>query len=405
MAPASRDDGTGGAYARAPRTHDAEITEVGPGTPCGELMRRYWHPVEMSERLGIKPMNIRVLGEDLVLFRDLKGRTGLITPRCIHRGAPMYYAKVEDAGIRCPYHGWLFDTEGKCLDQPCETDRPEFRARCRQPWYPVEERYGLVFAYLGPPAKKPLLPRWAPFEDIAPDQKIVTDAASFSVGGDDTEELIPWNWLQDWENTMDPFHVVILHTSFSGPQFNPEMAVMPNVDWAVTPLGMQYSAYRRMTDGEEMDRVTHVMFPSLRSVPNVQLSHGVAESMGWLVPVDDTHHRTFHITRMPEDFDGVPLVTAPVLEKKWADMTEDERWRAPGDWEIQMGQGPITLHGEERLAASDRGVVMLRRLLREQLELVREGGDPIGVHFDPSVPAYHIGAGNFYRDRMATAGA
>jgi hypothetical protein len=89
---------------------------------------------------------------------------------------------------------------------------------------------------------------------------------------------------------------------------------MPNMDWAVTPLGLQYSAYRRMADGEEMDRVTHVMFPSLRSVPNIQLSHGVAESMGWLVPVDDTHHRTFHITRMPVDFDGVPLVTAPVLE-------------------------------------------------------------------------------------------
>ncbi len=405
MARTTRDDATGSAYGRPQQTHDGELTEVGPGTPCGELMRRYWHPIEISERLGIKPTNIRVLGEDLILFRDLKGRAGLITPRCIHRGAPMYYAKVEDAGIRCPYHGWLFDTEGRCLNQPCETDRPEFRARSRQPWYPVEERYGLIFAYLGPPGKKPVLPRWAPFEDIASGEKIVPDAASYSVGGDETEELIPWNWLQDWENTMDPFHVVILHTSFSGPQFNPEMAVMPNVDWAPTPLGMRYSAHRELADGQEMDRVTHVMFPSLRSVPNIQLSDGVAESMGWLVPVDDTHHRTFHITRMPEDFEGVPLVTAPVLEKKWSDMTEDERWIAPGDWEIQKGQGPITLHGEERLAASDKGVVMLRRLLREQIELVRQGGDPIGVHFDPSAPAYHIGAGNFYRDRMAQADA
>ncbi len=134
MARTTRDDATGGAYGRPPQTHDAELTEVGPGTPCGELMRRYWHPIEISERLGIKPTNIRVLGEDLILFRDLKGRAGLITPRCIHRGAPMYYAKVEEAGIRCPYHGWLFDTEGKCMDQPCETDRPKFRARARQPW-------------------------------------------------------------------------------------------------------------------------------------------------------------------------------------------------------------------------------------------------------------------------------
>ena len=399
MAGPSTDNNDGGAYGRAPHTHDAEITEVGPGTPCGELMRRYWHPVEMSDRLGERPIEVRVLGEDLVLFRDLEGRPGLITPRCIHRGAPMSFAKVEARGIRCPYHGWLFDTEGRCLDQPCEVeDKPAFRARCRQPWYPVEERYGLVFAYLGPPEKKPILPRWAPFEDLGPGEKIVPDAASYSVGGDDTEELIPWNWLQDWENTMDPFHVVILHTAFSGPQFNPDMAVMPDVTWDTTPLGMQYTAHRRLPDGSEMDRVTHVMFPNLRSVPNIQLSDGVAESMGWLVPVDDTHHRTFHITRMPDDFEGVPLVTAPVLEKKWSDMNEEERWIAPGDWEIQKGQGPITLHSEERLAGSDTGVAMLRRRLREEIRRVQNGEDPVGVHFDPSMPPLHIGAGNFYLD-------
>jgi phenylpropionate dioxygenase-like ring-hydroxylating dioxygenase large terminal subunit len=401
LAQTSQNDETGSAYGRPPQTHDAELTEVGPGTPCGELMRRYWQPVELSERLGVRPMSIRVLGEDLILFRDLQGRAGLITPRCIHRGAPMSFAKVEDGGIRCPYHGWLFDTEGRCVDQPCEKDRPEFRARTRQPWYPVEERYGLVFAYLGPPGKQPVLPKWAPFEDISPDEKIVPDAASFSVGGDETAELIPWNWLQDWENTMDPFHVVILHSSFSGPQFNPKMAIMPDVVWDHTPLGLQYLAHRKMPDGRKMDRITHVMFPNLRSVPNIQLSHGVAESMGWLVPTDDTHHRTFHITRMPLDHEGVPMVTAPVLEKKWSDMTDDERWMTPGDWEIQKGQGPITLHSEEQLASSDRGVVMLRRLLREQIGLVQLGGDPIGVHFDAAAPAYHIGAGNFYQETMA----
>ena len=404
MSEISTKDLSDGAYGRGPQTHDAEITEVGPGTPCGELMRRYWHPIEMSERLGTRPIQVRMLGEDLILFRDLECRPGLITPRCIHRGAPMSFAKVEERGIRCAYHGWLFDTEGRCLDQPCEKDRPAFREHCRQPWYPVQERYGLVFAYLGPPEKKPVLPRWEPFEELAPDEKIVPDAASFSVGGDETEELIPWNWLQDWENTMDPFHVVILHTAFSGPQFNPDMAVMPQVQWDYTPLGMLYSAYRKLPDGHEMDRITHVMFPNLRSVPNIRLSDGVAESMGWLVPVDDTHHRTFHITRMPLDFEGVPLVTAPVLEKKWSDMTEEERWITPGDWEIQKGQGPITLHSEEHLAASDTGVAMLRRQLREQIKRVQDGGDPIGVHFDPAAPPYHIGAGNFYREQVSKLG-
>jgi len=142
------------------------------------------------------------------------------------------------------------------------------------------------------------------------------------------------------------------------------------------------------------------MFPNLRSVPNIQLSEGVAESMGWLVPVDDTHHRTFHITRMPLDFEGIPLVTAPVLEKKWSEMTDEERWLAPGDWEIQKGQGPITLHSEERLGSSDTGVVMLRRRLREQILLVRDGGDPLGIELDPSAPPSQIGAGNFYHTRL-----
>tara|TARA_Y100001970_G_scaffold42981_1_gene53537 strand:+ start:6831 stop:7760 length:930 start_codon:yes stop_codon:yes gene_type:complete len=309
----------------------------------------------------------------------------------------MAFAKVEERGIRCPYHGWLFDTEGRCLEQPCEVaDKPAFRERCRQPWYPVLERYGLVFAYLGPLEKKPALPRWAPFENLCPNEKIVPDAASYSVGGDETEEIIPWNWLQDWENTMDPFHVVILHTAFSGPQFNPEMAVMPQVAWHDTKLGMQYTAHREFPDGRTMDRVTHVMFPSLRSVPNIQLSAGIAESMGWLVPIDDTHHRTFHITRMPLDFEGVPLVTAPILEKKWSDMTDEERWKMPGDWEIQKGQGPITLHSEERLGSSDTGVSMLRRKLRTQIQIVANGGDPVGVQLESDAPPMEIGAGNFY---------
>ena len=398
MPQGTTDNLSGSAYGRVKPFHDAEITEVGPGTPCGEFMRRYWHPIEMSERLGERPIKLRILSEDLILFRDRSGRPGLITPRCIHRGAPMAFAKVEARGIRCPYHGWLFDTEGNCLEQPCEgKDKPAFRARCRQPWYPVEERYGLVFAFMGPPNKKPLLPQWSPFENLTPDEKLVPDAASYSVGGDETEEIIPWNWLQDWENTMDPFHVVILHSAFSGPQFNPEMAVMPDVNWHDTKLGMQYTAHRKFPDGREMDRITHVMFPSLRSVPNIQLSGGIAESMGWLVPVDDNRHRTFHITRMPLDFEGVPLVTAPILDKKWSDMTADERWMMPGDWEIQKGQGPITCHSEESLGSSDTGVAMLRRKLRTQIRLVQDGDNPTGVEFEPSVLPFDIGAGNFYR--------
>ena len=125
--------------------------------------------------------------------------------------------------------------------------------------------------------------------------------------------------------------------------------------------------------------------------------HGANRSMGWLVPVDDNRHRTFHITRMPIDFEGVPLVTAPILDKKWSDMTADERWMMPGDWEIQKGQGPITCHSEESLGSSDTGVAMLRRKLRMQIRLVQDGDNPTGVEFEPSVLPFDIGAGNFYR--------
>jgi hypothetical protein len=143
------------------------------------------------------------------------------------------------------------------------------------------------------------------------------------------------------------------------------------------------------------------MFPNVRSVPNIQLSDGRAESIGWLVPVDDTHHRTFHVTRMPKDFDGVPLVTAPILQKPWSEMNEDERWETPGDWEIQKSQGPITLHSEEHLATSDKGVIMLRRLLKNQIKIVQEGGDPIGVKFDTEKAINVVGSGNFHREREA----
>ncbi|MGE3936210.1 MAG: Rieske 2Fe-2S domain-containing protein [Rhodospirillaceae bacterium] len=393
---------SGIAYGRQRKGYDPDLVEVGPGTPCGEFMRRYWHPVDISARLKERPKQIRILGEDLILFRDKSGRPGLITPRCAHRGAPMSYAKVEEQGIRCPYHGWLFDVEGRCLNQPCEPDGGRARDRVRQPWYPVQEQYGLVFAYLGPPGKKPVLPRWDAFENLGSDEKIVPDAAAFSVGGDETAELIPWAWMQDWENTMDPHHVVILHTSFSGAQFTPAMAIMPDVTWEPTELGMRYVAYRKLPDGREVDRVTNVIFPNIRSVPNVALTHGVAESLGWLVPIDDRSHRTFHITRMPKAFNGVPMVTAPAWPdgKKWSEMTEEEHWVTPGDWEIQSGLGEdgITLHGEEFLATSDRGVVMSRRLLKRQIKVVQDGGDPIGVSFDPDAPPSIVGSGNFYRD-------
>ncbi len=172
---------------------------------------------------------MRLLGEDLILFRDRKGRPGLLYPRCMHRGTTLFYGKVEDEGIRCCYHGWLFGVDGTCLDQPCEPEHGLHRDVARQPWYPVEERYGLVFAYMGPPERKPILPRYDILENVGADQELKAFDNGLGTGGNGPGLTPPCNWLQHWENIMDPFHVVILHGTFSGTQFVDAMAVMPEV--------------------------------------------------------------------------------------------------------------------------------------------------------------------------------
>ena len=391
--PTQATDGT--AYGRPTHSSDEELTRVGPGTPCGEFMRRYWHPIAQSVDLTSTPKNVRILGEDLIMFRDGRDRPGLLTPRCIHRGTSLYYGKVDDRGIRCCYHGWQFDVEGRCIDQPCEPRGSTFKERVRQPWYPVEERYGLVFAYMGPSERKPLLPKWDILEDVDADEEIYAIGPSgIGVGGDDSVSVVPWSWLQDYENTMDPFHVPILHASFTEVHFVPEMAIMPDVSYEFTELGMHYCAHRTLDDGRELDRISPCVMPNVRSVPNVQLQAGRSVRIGWVVPMDDASHLLFHAFRAPKA-DGGWVTTRG---RTWSDMTPAERQKFPSDWEAQEGQGAITLHSEERLGASDKGIIMLRKLIKKQIRIVRDGGDPIGVVFDPKDVVQKVGSGNYYRE-------
>ena len=178
---------------------DPELTHTGPRTPCGEYFRRFWIPVAMTEELGEHPTPLTVLGEDLVLFRDLSGRLGLLHRHCSHRRASLEYGIVSERGIRCCYHGWLFDVDGTILEAPGEPAESPIPSRLCHGAYPVTELAGLVFAYLGPPELRPGFPR--------------LDTLSLPGG-----ELVPYaidypcNWLQVAENPMDPFHSVFLHT-------------------------------------------------------------------------------------------------------------------------------------------------------------------------------------------------
>jgi phenylpropionate dioxygenase-like ring-hydroxylating dioxygenase large terminal subunit len=390
----------GSAYGRAPQHPNPLLTEVGPGKPMGELMRRYWQPVGLSSKLKDLPRAVRVLGEDLILFRDRKGRAGLLYPRCMHRGTSLIYGRTEEGGIRCCYHGWLFDVEGRCLDQPCEPEHGRHRDSARQPWYPVEERYGFVFAYLGPPEKKPVLPRYDNLENVGPGERLWHSFGGFGSTGDDSLEVVPYSWLHMNDNVMDPFHVHVLHSTFSVIQFAPQFALMPKCDFFFADHGVCYSAVRKLEDGREVDRISSWLMPNIMSVPDVQFKAGPSSGISWVVPVDDSHYVQAMVTKVPENiaFRGMRL-----NGKSWRDMSFEDHQRTPGDYEAQAGQGPISLHSEEHLVTSDRGVMMQRRLLMQQMEVVAKGGDPLGVNFDPAADLVRIRSGNFYRSTRATA--
>jgi nitrite reductase/ring-hydroxylating ferredoxin subunit len=384
------------AYGRPTPTHDADLTEVGAGTPCGEWLRRFWQPVATSAQATTRPQKVRVLGEDLILFRDRKGRPGLLYPRCMHRGTTLFYGKVEDEGIRCCYHGWLFGVDGTCLDQPCEPEHGLHREVARQPWYPVEERYGLVFAYLGPPEKKPVLPRYDILENLASGQELRASDNGLGTGGDGAGLTPPCNWLQHWENIMDPFHVVILHGTFSGTQFVDAMAVVPEVSFTPRPTGVRSTQVRKLDGGRVLRRVTEVMVPSLRLVPSPVLEPGPSNGIGWTVPVDDTHYKILNVAKMTK---GAPPPRGSLYDgKRWSELTAEQHQDMPGDYEAQVGQGAIALHSEEHLATSDKGIAILRRFLRAEIAQVARGGDPAGVIFDPAHEMVRIETGNFFSD-------
>ncbi|MGH7836043.1 MAG: Rieske 2Fe-2S domain-containing protein, partial [Candidatus Binatia bacterium] len=182
------------------REENEFLTRVGPGTPAGELLRRYWHPVavagELTEEKPIKA--VKILDEELVVFRDKTGRYGLVGEHCPHRSASLAFGRVDQEGIRCPYHGWKFDGAGKCLDQPAEPEGSTFKERTRHKAYSLEKLAGLLFAYMGP-EPRPLLPRWDVLAWENGKRWIVIDS------------LLDCNWLQPMENSVDPSHLFWLH--------------------------------------------------------------------------------------------------------------------------------------------------------------------------------------------------
>ena len=339
------------------------LTQVGPGTPMGDLLRRYWQPVAaVAELEEATTKRVQLLGEFLVLFKDKAGTYGLIDARCAHRGTDLSFGIVEDCGLRCPLHGWLYDETGQCLDQPLELE--PFSHEIKTNGYPIEAKAGMLWAYLGPlPA--PLVPDWEPFgwEDGLV-QIVFSELAC--------------NWLQCQENSIDPVDFEWLSTSLQRVQaggFGPQV----DIDVAFDEFEHGFVYRRALKDDTEQREDWSVgrtcLWPNGLFSGDTRSCH-----FEWRVPMDDaltlsvawfidrvapgqeldTEQRVYHWYAPTKDDSGELLTSHPLNEK----------------FAIWLSQAPILDRTKEHLLASDQGVVMLRDKLFSQIALIGDGGEP-----------------------------
>jgi phenylpropionate dioxygenase-like ring-hydroxylating dioxygenase large terminal subunit len=224
----------------------------------------------------------------------------------------------------------------------------------------------------------------------------------FAFGG---PNVAPCNWFQTHENAMDPYHVFILHNAISGNQFSPQLEKWPTIEWHNHAWGVSATQDRRLDDGSVLHRVTEIRVPTVRVIPTPTLTVlGKTNNMSWAQPIDNTHTRVFAMVRKQK---RQPAQGLPVYDgnRSWFELSDEEHQRFPGDFEAQTGQGAITLHSEERLASSDRGVSMVRRQFKQQVQIVADGGDPTGVEFDEAHALISIEAGNYILQPSTTVGS
>ena len=353
-------------------------------------MRRYWQPVALAEELpaGGAPLPIRLLGEDLVLFRDQERRPGLLGLHCAHRGADLSYGRIEDGGLRCLYHGWLYDVQGRCLEQPGEPIGSTFSERIRHTAYPCVEGAGLILAYLGP-GEPPLLPAY----------EFLTAPSELSFA---TKYFEDCNYLQGNEGNFDPQHVSFLHRLFK-PADGPYDSALhahdptPRIEPVDTEFGMHLYAIRGVADGRQYVKVRSFFMPSAGVVGG----RGDEDyNINWHVPIDDEHHWRYGIAfsraePLPKDVmrraDAVIAQDHHLLRKRANRYLQDrdemntQSYTGMGtefvvhDAWVTEGQGKIFDRTEEHLGYTDRGVIHLRNIMLAAIREVEQGRDPRGV--------------------------
>jgi phthalate 4,5-dioxygenase len=431
------------------------ITRIGPGTPCGDLLRRYWQPAALVDefnprldpRMAQRPVKaVRLLGQDLVLFRDAQERWGLLDRDCPHRGADLSFGRLEAAaegasggdGLRCPFHGWKFAVDGTCLETPAEPAGSKLCERVRQRSYPVREHCGVVFAYLGPEGTEP--PPFPLFDCF-----VAPATHTFAFKG-----LWNANWLQAFEVGIDPAHPSFLHrflhdealedigSNAAGKQFRSASAgaadgekwpmtrimrefVQPELSFESTPHGLQITALRPMTEHLTHVRVTQAVFPATFVIP-------LSETMTITqmhVPVDDTHTYWYSfftsfagrldqevMRAQRQQFIGLPdYIPKSGRHNAWGFNPDEQRTQTY----LGMGEEDINVHDQwavesmgaiqdrtrEHLGTSDKVIMANRRVLLKAIETVQAGGLPPGIA-DPAVA--HQAAGPDTVDGIAPAG-
>lgn len=389
------------------RHEDSErLVRVGAGTPAGELYRRYWQPALLASEVAEKdgpPVRVRLLGEDLIAFRDSNGRVGLVAAYCPHRRAPLFFGRNEECGIRCVYHGWKFDADGNCVDLPSEPASSPMRATTRITSYPTVERGGLVWAYLGPAAQKPAEPDYEWTRAPATHRTV-------------SKSYQACNYLQALEGGLDTAHVSFLHNNRIGDRNNLFVRDgAPKIEVFETDYGYYYVSSRKMDAEKNFIRVYQYTLPFQQMRPNVvqtglARNHRIPRIDGHIwVPIDDEQTYVYNWAhgydadctldpdyveeteafygRGKDDYiPGTFRLKANLSNDYFIDRTMQKTTSFTGikgvntqDVALQEGMGAIVDRSREHFGTSDRAIVVMRRMLLEATRAVEEGKTPRGI--------------------------
>ena len=358
---------------------DELLVRTARGTPCGEYLRRYWQPVALAREVEDLPRLIRVLGEDLVLFRDGSGRYGLVHRQCPHRRASLEFGVCEEQGIRCCYHGWLFDVDGSVLEipgQPKTLDEALARKKSRLGAYPVREYRGLIFAYLGPVERIPEFPVYDTLEIEG--QERVPYRADYRC-----------NWLQVLDAILDPIHTSFLHSRVSRTQFSEGMGELGELLFHARGNGFLGTNVRRVGDNVWF-RVNELVLPNYTQAGAAfsadgtrQIYYGRTAFARWVVPVDDENTTAFAWAIFGNRADpqecNTPEGPELIEQGELMDRPYSERQRFPGDAEAVEGMGRIADQKMEHLVPSDTGIIQYRKRLRKLCRDLENGIEPAAV--------------------------